>query len=130
VLLEFSEFIPPSAPQVYAYFQTPANWGRLYGFAGRVVDRGGGWYAVPLERFPFPLIARVTDTEPSRLVRWQLRGFCSGRGDVRLTDQRDGVQDNGYEEISVKLSGCGSRLKGSDSTLLGAAAGRSLCSIR
>ena len=100
--LAFSEFIPLPAPKVYAYFQTPADWGRLYGFAGRVADRGGGWYAVPLKRFPFPLVAKITDAEPPRLVRWQFRGFWRGRGEIHLADQPGGVQVDGYEEISVR----------------------------
>jgi len=102
MLIQFSEFIPLPAAQVYSYFQTPIDWVRLYGFAGRVVDRGGGWYAVPLKRFPFPLVARITDTEPPRVVRWQFRGFWRGRGEVRLTDRAGGVQVDGYEEISVR----------------------------
>lgn len=66
MLIQFSEFIPRPAPEVYAYFQTPADWGRLYGFATRVADRG----------------------EPPRRVRWEFKGFWRGRGEVRLTDQR------------------------------------------
>jgi hypothetical protein len=102
VLIEFSEFIPLPAPQVYAYFQTPADWVRLYGFGGRVADRGDGWYAVPLKRFPFPLVAKITDTAPPRFVRWQFRGFWRGHGEVRLTDEPGGVRVDGYEDISVR----------------------------
>ena len=102
VRLEFSEFIPRPAQQVFAYFQSPADWIRLYGFAGRVADRGDGWYAVPLKRFPFPLVAKVTALEPFRLVRWQFRGFWKGDGEVRLVAHDGGVQVEGHEQISAR----------------------------
>lgn len=102
VQIQFDECIPLEAAQVYSYFATPAAWVRLYGFAGRVDDRGGGWYAVPLKRFPFPLVARITHSEPPRFVRWEFRGFWRGGGEVRLTDLAGGVRIDGHEEISVR----------------------------
>jgi polyketide cyclase/dehydrase/lipid transport protein len=101
VLIQFSELVPLTAPEVFDYFHTPADWGRLYGFAGQVADHGDGWYAVPLKRFPFPLIAKITDSQPPRLVRWRFRGFWRGRGEVLLTDQAGGVRIDGYEAISI-----------------------------
>jgi hypothetical protein len=100
--IEFSEFIPLPAPQVYSFFESPADWVRLYGLAGRVADRGNGWFSVPLKRFPFPLVARVIELEPSRLVRWVFRGFWRGSGEVRIAARPDGVQVEGYEQISVR----------------------------
>ena len=98
----FREAIDLPASAIYPYFQTPADWGRLYGFAGPVEDRGGGWYAVPLYRFPFPLVARITGAEPDRLVRWTFRGFWRGEGEVRFSPSPDGVLLEGYERISVR----------------------------
>ena len=102
MLIEFSEFVPLPVRTVYSYFESPADWVRLYGFAGRVVDRGGGWYAVPLKRFPFPLVARVTELEPLRCVRWQFRGFWRGCGEVRFTARPGGVQVDGYERLGAR----------------------------
>lgn len=100
--IEFREIIRLPPADIYAYFQTPADWVRLYGFAGRVVDRGDGWYAVPLRGFPFPLLATITTAEPFRLVRWAFGGFWKGEGEVRLTDQRDGVLVEGYETVAAR----------------------------
>ncbi len=99
MLIRFAEPIRLPAAEIYSYFQSPADWARLYGFAGRVVDRGDGWYAVPLKRFPFPLVAKVTALEPSRLVRWVFKGFWAGGGEVRLLEQPGAVLVEGYEDI-------------------------------
>lgn len=95
------EFALPVA-EAYSYFRTPADWTRLYGLAGDVEDRGGGWYAVPLHRFPFPLVARNVEQDPQRLVRWVFRGFWRGRGEVRFAETPRGVAVEGFEEISVR----------------------------
>ncbi len=100
--IEFSEFIPLPAEDVFAYFRTPADWIRLYGFAGRVEEHGGGWYAVPLQRFPFPLVAKNTALEPPLLAHWEFRGFWRGCGEVRITERPGGVQVEGYEEITAR----------------------------
>jgi hypothetical protein len=72
--------------EVFSYFQTPADWARLYGLAGDVKDLGGGWYAVPLKRFPFPLVARNTEQRANELARWMFKGFWRGKGEVRFTE--------------------------------------------
>ena len=88
--------------EVYSYFQTPADWSRLYGLAGDVKDLGSGWYAVPLKQFPFPLVAKNTEQKANELVSWVFRGFWRGRGEVRFTESPTGVVVEGYEEISVR----------------------------
>lgn len=113
MLIEFTEFIPRPVEQVFPYFRSPADWVHLYGLAGRVEDRGNGWYAVPLQRFPFPLVARVTSLEPCRLVRWEFRGFWRGSGEVRFEARPGGVQVKGYEEIGARwLPGLSRLLEG------------------
>ncbi len=98
------EFALPSE-QVFAYFKSPADWVGLFGFAGAPRDRGNGWWAVPLKRFPFPLVARNTQLEENRLARWEFRGFWRGTGEVRLTDTATGVLIEGFEQISVRWLG-------------------------
>lgn len=100
--IEFAESIPLSASDIYAYFQSPQDWGRLYGFGGTVRDRGDGWFVVPLARFPFPLVARITAAEPERLVRWTFGGAWRGSGEVRLIPRPHDVLVEGYEEIRLR----------------------------
>ena len=88
--------------EVYSYFQTPADWTRLFGFAGDVKDLDGGWFAVPLKRFPFPLVAKNTEQKVNEHVSWVFRGFWRGQGAVRFTESPTGVVVEGYEEISVR----------------------------
>lgn len=100
--IEFSELVPRPVEQVFGYFQSPADWVRLYGLVGEVESRRGGWYAVPLQHFPFPLVARVTALEPLLLVRWEFGGFWRGTGEARFTPKPGGVQVDGYEEIAAR----------------------------
>ena len=57
--IAFRETFCLPVEDAFGYFPTPHDWVRLFGFAGQVSDRGDGWYAVPLKRFPFPLVTRV-----------------------------------------------------------------------
>ncbi|MDX1583830.1 MAG: hypothetical protein R3338_09550, partial [Thermoanaerobaculia bacterium] len=91
--------------KVFSYFETPRDWARLYGFAGTIEDRGNGWVAVPLKSFPFPLVARNTEVEANRLVRWTFRGFWRGEGEVRFTGDENHVTVEGFERISIRWLG-------------------------
>ena len=102
MIMKFKHEFSLPVEEVYPYFQTPADWVRLYGLAGEVNDLGEGWYAVPLKKFPFPLIAKNTVQIPNELVRWIFRGFWRGRGEVRFTECPEGVIVEGYEEIAVR----------------------------
>ena len=100
--ITFNERFRLPVSEVCQYFGTPADWTRLYGLAGEPVDLGDGWYAIGLKGFPFPLVARNTDHEPEKLVRWVFRGFWRGRGEVRFEPVSDGVVVSGFEEIAVR----------------------------
>jgi hypothetical protein len=102
MLIRFKHEFDLPVEEVYSYFRTPADWTRLYGLAGDVKDCGEGWFAVPLKRFPFPLVARNTEQEDLKLVRWVFRGFWRGRGEVRFAETANGVVVEGYEEIAVR----------------------------
>jgi hypothetical protein len=105
MLIQFREVIELRVEDIYAYFQSPTDWGRLYGFAGRVRDLGSGWYSVPLYRFPFPLVARITRLEPGRVVHWEFRGFWKGEGEVRFEREGSGTVVTGYERIAARWLG-------------------------
>lgn len=102
MIIRFKHEFSLPVEEVYSYFQTPADWVRLYGLAGEVKDLGEGWYAVPLRKFPFPLVAKNTVQRPNELVRWIFRGFWRGRGEVRFAKRPEGVIVEGYEEIAVR----------------------------
>lgn len=99
--ITFSERFALPVDEVFSYFASPADWARLYGFAG-VRDLGSGWYAVGIKNFPFPLVAKSTVVDPNRLVRWTFRGFWRGEGEVRFTSSPGSVLVEGYEEIAVR----------------------------
>ena len=102
MIIKFQQEFSLPVEELYSYFQTPADWTRLYGLAGDVKDLGSGWYAVPLKRFPFPLVAKNTERTVNESVSWVFRGFWRGRGEVRFTASPTGVVVEGYEEISVR----------------------------
>ena len=102
MIIRFNEQFNLSAAEVYSYFDTPADWPRLFGMAGDSKDLGDGWYAIALKNFPFPLVAKNTEQEPNTVVRWVFRGFWRGRGEVRFVETADGVCVEGFEEIAVR----------------------------
>jgi hypothetical protein len=102
MIVRFREKFRLPASEVYDYFRSPRDWVRLFGFAGDTKDLGGGWFAVALKRFPFPLVARNVQNEPNRFVRWEFRGFWRGKGEVRFTETPEGVLVEGFEEIAVR----------------------------
>ena len=102
MIIRFKHEFSLPVEEVFSYFQTPADWARLYGLAGDVTDLGGGWYAVPLKRFPFPLVARNTEQRANELSRWVFKGFWRGKGEVRFTESPNGLVVEGYEEIAVR----------------------------
>ena len=100
--IDFREKFALPVAEIYGYFRTPADWARLYGLAGQVRELGDGWFAVPLHRFPFPLVARNTQTTANEHVHWTFRGFWKGEGDVRFEPRPGGVVVVGYEIISMR----------------------------
>ena len=102
MIIRFNERFSLPASEVYSYFETPADWTRLYGLAGDSKDLGDGWFAVALKRFPFPLVAKNTVQKPNEMVRWVFRGFWRGEGEIRLVETTDGVEVEGYERIGVR----------------------------
>ena len=96
MLIKFDEELDLPVDDVYPYFRTPKDWARLFGAFGEVEDRGDGWYAVPLRRFPFPLVARVTKDEPLSAVRWEFGGSWRGGGNA-FTPTPRGVAVQGHE---------------------------------
>lgn len=102
MLIRFREEFDLPVEAVYPFFRTPRDWTRLYGAFGDVVERSGGWFAVPLRRFPFPLVARITCDDPGRRVSWEFAGFWRGDGEVRFGTRPGGVVVEGHERIAIR----------------------------
>lgn len=102
MLIRFDERFDAPVEELFRYFATPADWVGLYGRAGAVRDLGGGWFAVPLKGFPFPLIARTTELSVNQRVRWIFRGFWRGDGEILFTPAPGGVRLSGHERIAVR----------------------------
>ena len=99
--IEFCESFNLPVQEVYEFLRSPADWPRLYGSYGDVIDYGNGWLGVPIKNFPFPLVARTTGDVPSQRVRWDLGGFWRGDGEVNF-EVEDGVtRVTGYETVRV-----------------------------
>lgn len=105
MLIRFRETFSLPVEEVFAYFETPRGWVRLYGLAGEVDDRGDGWVAVPLKAFPFPLVAKSVRIEPNEFVRWVFKGFWRGEGEVHFSVDGERTTLDGYEEISIRWLG-------------------------
>jgi hypothetical protein len=103
--IEFDESFTQAVETLYPIFRTPNAWPTLYGSFGAIEDRGGGWYAVPLKRFPFPLVARITADEPLRRVAWEFGGFWKGEGEVSFSVSPAGTRITGFERIAVRPLG-------------------------
>lgn len=105
MLIQFDNEFDLPVEAAYACFRTPRDWPRIFGAFGEVEDRGDGWFAVPLRRFPFPLVARITRDEPLHLVEWEFRGFWRGTGQVTFAPTARGVAIRGFERISARPLG-------------------------
>ncbi|MGZ4510809.1 MAG: hypothetical protein ACXVX4_05555 [Mycobacterium sp.] len=93
--------VRPPRTSHFSVLRYPGHWATLYGAAGDTKVKGDGWYAVPLKRFPFPLVARNVEAQPDRLVRWVFGGFWRGVGEVRLTESGDSTVVEGFEYITA-----------------------------
>jgi hypothetical protein len=112
VKIEFCEEIPLPPAEIYRYLRSPRDWVELYGSFGEVEARGEGWYAVPLRRWPFPLVARVTEQVAERRVAWELTGFWTGHGEIVLEPSGQGTLVSGQETVRIpRLLGIGRMLE-------------------
>ena len=56
--LSFREEFDLPISMVFPYFESPSEWGKLYGIVKPSKVLKNGWHAIPLKRFPFPLVAK------------------------------------------------------------------------
>lgn len=103
MLIEFDEEFNLPAEEIYSYLRSPVDWARLFPAFGKVEHRGGGWYAVSLRSFPFPLVAKIMRSEPNETVAWRFRSFWRGEGEIRLVSRGERTRVQGYERISIQV---------------------------
>jgi hypothetical protein len=106
MIIKFKQQFTLPVEEIFSYFRTPADWTRLFGLAGNVKNLGEGWFSIPLQSFPFPLVAKNTIVEPARQVQWKFRGFWRGEGEVTFEASNDQVTLEGYERISIRWLFC------------------------
>lgn len=99
--LSFVEQFDLSARQIFRYFESPADWAKLYGSVRPTAVLNDGWYAVPLAKFPFPLKARNVECVPGKRVRWEFGGFWRGVGEVNLHETDGMTVVEGFEYITA-----------------------------
>lgn len=110
MLIEFDEEIDLPVERIYRYFRSPVDWPRVIPAFGEVEDRGGGWYAVALRSFPFPLVTKITRDDPNDTVAWSFKSFWRGQGEIKLVARGGRTRVQGYERVSIRVLPLMSRL--------------------
>lgn len=106
MLIEFKESFELPIEEIFKCFSSPKEWPSLYGLTGKVREYGNGWYSIPLQYFPFPLIARNIICKPNEFVKWEFKGFWKGEGEIKLIKNQNEVMLQGYEKISIRWLFC------------------------
>ena len=86
---------------IFPYFKSPAEWGRLYGMFRPPKVLKNDWYAIPLKRFPFPLVAKNVEYHHEKSVRWIFGGFWRGVGEVNFFSKNNKTIVKGFEYITA-----------------------------
>lgn len=97
--LSFREEFEIPVSKIFPYFETPSEWGKLYGVVEPPKAMENDWHAIPLHRFPFPLIAKNVEYQHEKNVRWIFGGFWRGVGEVNFSLEGNKTVVTGYEYI-------------------------------
>ena len=89
MLIKFDETFSKPIDDVFPYFKDPASWVKLYGEAAPVAVAADGWTTIPLQKFPFPLKARLAHSEPGQKVMWVFDGFWRGIAQIEFQSSID-----------------------------------------
>ena len=98
--LQFREEFNLPISEIFPYFETPADWAKLYGAFKPTKVLKDGWYAVPLKLFPFPLKAKNVECRQGKKVRWIFGGFWSGVGELTFSTKNGKTVVEGFEQIT------------------------------
>ena len=80
MIISFNEHFKLPIAEVYSYFESPADWTRLYGLAGDSKDLGGGWFAIALKTLSVPARGKEHRTGNERSCPVGLSGFLARPG--------------------------------------------------
>jgi len=97
--LSFKEEFNLPISRVYPYFETPSDWGKLYGIVKPAKELRNGWHSIPLKMFPFPLVAKNVLFHKDVKVRWIFGGFWRGVGEVNFSTIEGKTLIEGFEYI-------------------------------
>jgi hypothetical protein len=56
--LSFKEEFDLPVGIIFPYFKSPSEWGKLFGIVEPSKVLKNDWYAIPLKKFLFPLVAK------------------------------------------------------------------------
>ncbi|MEN8173322.1 MAG: hypothetical protein ABFS03_10635 [Chloroflexota bacterium] len=98
--LSFREAFDLPIGNIFPYFESPSTWAKLYGAMKPTKALKDGWYAVPLKKFPFPLVAKNVEYEHEKRVRWIFGGFWRGVGEVNFYTENNQTVVEGFEYIT------------------------------
>jgi len=99
--LSFKEEFDLPVSSIFPYFESPSEWGKLYGIVKPSKKLGDDWYAVPLKKFPFPLVAKNVQYEHEKKVCWIFGGFWRGVGEINFSANDSKTIVEGFEYISA-----------------------------
>ena len=102
MLIQFEERFQLPIEEIFRYFSSPKEWPKLYGLPGEIKEHENGWYSIPLQNFPFPLVARNIVCKPNEYVKWEFKGFWKGEGEIKFISDQNEVIVKGYEQISIR----------------------------
>ena len=83
--ISFTEEFELPISTIFPYFKSPSDWAKLYGVVKPTKLLRDDWYAIPLNMFPFPLLAKNVEYHDGKKVRWIFGGFWRGVGEVNFS---------------------------------------------
>jgi hypothetical protein len=67
--LSFEEEFDIPVNRIFPYFESPSEWGKLYGVVKPPKVMKNDWHAIPVKKFPFPLMAKNVEYHHEKSVR-------------------------------------------------------------
>lgn len=98
--LSFKEEFDLPVSIIFPYFESPLEWGKLFGIVEPSKVLENDWYAISLKKFPFPLMAKNIERRHEKSVRWIFGGFWRGVGEVNFYSKNCKTFVEGFEYIT------------------------------